>query len=183
MSLSKLWKDQDFTADSSEEWGRDRFYSEPQEMWTDAVLYFEWASSEEASVDEHKIFNSATGPSHTNIDHARPFTIREYCLYVGISQDTWQRYKKRPEYKDVTEAIKDIIYSQKFAGAAVNIYNMQIIARDLGLVERSDVTSGGKTIAKDFNAFYDPEAIAAFEKATGQDREPDEDEDNDTEDS
>ena len=164
MSIEKLWQDKDFRAVSD---GRPFIYEHPQELWEAAVKYFNWANGEDSVIIEHKVFNSRDGISHADLEHKRPFTIREFCLFNGFCRQTFSEYGDREEFKDVVETIRDIIYSQKFAGAATNIYNKDIIARDLGLVDRQDVTSGGKSVAKDFNDFYSPEALAKFEEATG----------------
>lgn len=39
----------------------------------------------------------------------------------------------------VTTRIDEIIYKQKFEGAAVGAFNANIIARDLGLADKKDV--------------------------------------------
>jgi hypothetical protein len=42
--------------------------------------------------------------------------------------------------------IEDIIYNQKFEGAAAGLLKENIIARELGLKDQSDITSGGEKI-------------------------------------
>lgn len=43
------------------------------------------------------------------------------------------------EYLAVIGEIEEVMRSQKFQGAAANIFNATIISRDLGLVERTNV--------------------------------------------
>lgn len=43
------------------------------------------------------------------------------------------------EYADIIRAIKQEIYEDKFLGASVGLYSHNIIARDLGLVERKEI--------------------------------------------
>ncbi len=51
------------------------------------------------------------------------------------------------EFKAVIRAISQEMYANKFEGAAVGVYNANIIARDLGLTEKTDnKTTVNKTI-------------------------------------
>lgn len=42
-------------------------------------------------------------------------------------------------FSDITTRAEEIIYDQKFSGAAADLLNANIIARDLGLKEQSQV--------------------------------------------
>ena len=43
------------------------------------------------------------------------------------------------------------MYSQKFEGAASGIFNANIIARDLGLSDKQDITTGGEKLSSKLN--------------------------------
>lgn len=51
------------------------------------------------------------------------------------------------DFSAVINKIEEIIYQQKFEGAAVGLFNSNIIARDLGLRDKQDLTSNGEQIA------------------------------------
>ena len=75
----------------------------------------------------------------------RAMTLQGLCLFIDVTRETWGEWKKsRPDLSDVQREAEEIIYSQKFAGAAADLLNANIIARDLGLSEkvesRSNVT-------------------------------------------
>lgn len=53
--------------------------------------------------------------------------------YISNKED---RYK---QYAAIIRAIKSEIYEDKFVGAAVGIFNNNIIARDLGLTDKKEV--------------------------------------------
>ena len=57
----------------------------------------------------------------------------------------------------VTKKVEQIIYNQKFAGATAGLMNPNIIARDLGLSDKTDHTSsdGSMSPKKNFNDFYE----------------------------
>lgn len=68
----------------------------------------------------------------------RAMTITGMCLYLDISEDTWANYRKKEDFVGVTKRAERIIYTQKFSGAAADLLNPNIIARDLGLVEKKE---------------------------------------------
>ncbi|MFB4060974.1 terminase small subunit, partial [Escherichia coli] len=51
----------------------------------------------------------------------------------------WGTFRSMEGFSDVTSRAEDIIYDQKFSGAAADLLNANIIARDLGLKEQSQV--------------------------------------------
>lgn len=74
-------------------------------------------------------------------EHQRPYTRMGLCIFLGISHDTLDRYKKdRPDFCEVITHVEEIIRTQKFEGAAAGIFQHHIIARDLGLVDKVDNT-------------------------------------------
>ncbi len=70
------------------------------------------------------------------------------CLYFDCSRHWWNEFRnaKHPGFLEVIARIENIMYAQKFEGAAVGAFNGNIIARDLGLKEQTDVTTGGNEI-------------------------------------
>ena len=110
--------------------GRPRKYT-PGSLWKTAQQYFQWVTTH--PLYERKVF--ANGRS-TRIKRIRAMTEMAFCLFSGIDENTFQRYKTHPDYKDfwaVSNVISRLIYTQKFEGAAVDFFNATIIARELGL--------------------------------------------------
>ena len=54
--------------------------------------------------------------------------------------------KSYTEYLPIITRIKGFIYQDKVEGASVGIFNASIIARELGLKEQTDITSGGEKV-------------------------------------
>lgn len=75
---------------------------------------------------------------------ARPYTITGFLLYVEASESYWRKLKSNKDLPEdfftVIDYIEQVIYTQKFEGAAVGAFNANIIARDLGLVEKGELT-------------------------------------------
>jgi hypothetical protein len=118
--------------------GREMIYK-PNELWKKAVEYFTWA--EKNPLYEMKVFGTGM---KINVPKMRAMTEMAFCLFAGISDDTFRNYKSNEDpYKDffgVANKISQIIYCQKFEGAAAEFLNPNIIARDLGLSEKQDHT-------------------------------------------
>ena len=72
----------------------------------------------------------------------RAMTIAGLCMFLDIAQDTWINWRKsRTDLSEVITRAEAVIFQQKFSGAAADLLNPSIIARDLGLAEKQDHTS------------------------------------------
>lgn len=68
-----------------------------------------------------------------NIPLMRPMSIKGFCIFAGIAQNTFYGYANNPDYFAACELIKDVVFTQKFEGASVGLFNALIMSRDLGL--------------------------------------------------
>ena len=112
-------------------------WSDPQLLWEECVKYFEWCEAH--PLQEEKVFHNSGEITRTTVSHIRAMTIKGLCFYLRISFDTWQNYKKNKDLLYVIHEAEQAIYDQKFTGAAADMLNPNIIARDLGLTDKSDV--------------------------------------------
>lgn len=103
----------------------------PRELFTEFVDYMEFIKKNPIYV---KVIQQKTG-SLIDVPKARVMTIKGFCLYAGLSNDTLTNYASNDLYKDIVEIIKDSIYCNKFEGAAVGVFNATIIMRDIGLTD------------------------------------------------
>lgn len=119
--------------------GQPPAFESPVEMWERSVEYFEWCKRE--TIEEIKLFNFQGVISSGEVPHMRAMTQAGLCAFLNIGVSTWHDYKKKPEFSEVTKTIEEIMYEQKFSGAAAGMLNPNIIARDLGLVDNSNTTT------------------------------------------
>lgn len=101
--------------------------------WTE--IHYEEYQDEEGALKtrERKI----THPySIATLNKMRPFTLEGLCNFIDISVQGFKKYEEREDYVGVTTRARQIIYNQKFEGAAANFLNANIIARDLGLADK-----------------------------------------------
>ena len=145
--------------------GRDRLFATPELLWEAATEYFEWCDANPALIVEQKKGNQNIKLSiseDTNTEDLKgmlsplisiptkiPYTIQGLTLYLDCGVMFFNQFedslkdKTDPISKDfslICSRIRDVIYNQKFTGASVGYFNAAIIARDLGLVDKKDVT-------------------------------------------
>lgn len=126
-------------------------FETPEDMWSKALEYFEWCDSN--PIDETKLFSFQGDITSGKAPHIRAMTQSGLCTFLNIGVSTWHDYKKKGEFSEVTSLIESVMYEQKFSGAAAGMLNANIIARDLGLVDKSsnDVSVSG---VKSFSDVY-----------------------------
>ena len=133
--------------------GRDKIFESPIHLWEAACEYFEWC--EENPLLE--IDFRGKDLERVELPKMRALTWEGLELFVDIHR--LRDYKSNPKYVDfspVIEQIEKIIYNQKFTGAAAGFLNANIIARDLGLSDKTEgkmehsgeLTFGGINVVK-----------------------------------
>lgn len=104
--------------------------------------------------EEQIVEKKITHPfSRTYISKMRPFTIQGFCNFIGLQSSTLNDYSKLEDYSSIVAHVYQIIYNQKFEGAAVGMLNSNIIARDLSLVDKQEVKKNiikFKNVSKQF---------------------------------
>lgn len=117
--------------------GREKLFASDDILWDACCEYFQW-------VEDNPLYESETvkfqgSATLIEVPKMRAMTKAGLCLFLGISEDCWEDYRVRKDFIGVTSRVEGVIYSQKFAGAAANQLNANIIARDLGLTEKQSV--------------------------------------------
>lgn len=117
--------------------GQPPCFNSPDEMLSKAYDYFAWCK--EHPLQESKPFSSQGEVIYGDVFKMRAMTQEGLCVFLNVSVSTWHNYKNKPEYLEVTRHIESIMREQKFSGAAAGLLNPNIIARDLGLKDASEV--------------------------------------------
>jgi len=117
--------------------GRNKLFESPEALWEACIEYFEWV--EENPLIEAKVFHAQGKITTAELPKMRAMTIDGLCLFLDIDDCTWQRWRGEDDFKGVVAKADKVIRSQKFAGAAADLLNSNIIARDLGLAEKHSV--------------------------------------------
>jgi len=114
--------------------GRNPIFSDPEQLRNACYEYFEWV--ENNPLYEEKIFHAQGMITKDTVTKMRAMTVSGLCLFLDICENTWANYKKQPDFLSVTSEVEKIIYNQKFSGAAADLLNSNIIARELGLADK-----------------------------------------------
>jgi hypothetical protein len=131
--------------------GRDKLFETPDLLWQAACEYFEWC--ENNPLYETRGFAYQGIVTKEEFPKMRAMTLSQLCFYLHCSDSYFRTFKSLLSQKKETELDQDekdfltviheietIIYNQKFQGASADLLNANIIARDLGLSEKTDGT-------------------------------------------
>lgn len=122
--------------------GKDKLFTEPSLLWEAACEYFEWV--ENNPLYETKAFAYQGVVTTETLPKMRAMTLSQLCFYLGCSESYFRAFKSTlkesdKDYLTVINEIESIIYNQKFQGASADLLNANIIARDLGLSDKSEI--------------------------------------------
>lgn len=131
-------------------------FSRAEDLWEACCEYFEW--NEENPLQEGKLTSYQGVSEVVAVPKMRAMTISALCMYLDVSHSQWIQWREnRTDLQEVISRAEEIIKRQKFEGASADLLNPNIIARDLGLRDKSHVEHSGTL---DINA----EAAAAEDK-------------------
>lgn len=126
--------------------GRDRLFESPAALWEACCEYFEWVEAN--PLYEMKAFAYQGVVVQEPVAKMRAMTMGGLCIFLDIDETTWREWRKSEDFSPVVLRVDKVIYEQKFTGAAADLLNPNIIARDLGLADKQDVTTNGESLNK-----------------------------------
>lgn len=118
--------------------GRNPIFADPETLWLAASEYFEWVEANPLWEDKVTSFQGAN--THEPIAKMRAMTLAGLCIFLDIARSTWDQYRANKDFSVVATRVEEIIRTQKFEGASADLLNASIIARDLGLADKSELT-------------------------------------------
>ena len=136
--------------------GRPRIFQDPKDLIEVAQAYFKWVEDNPIETVDYR----GKDATPVILYNPRAMTVEGFCNYAAINADTFYEYAKREGFTEICTRIRQVMFAQKFEGAAAGTLNHSIIARELGLKEHVDHTTkddpipdvfiiGGKTITMD----------------------------------
>jgi len=118
--------------------GRKPIFASPEELWDACVEYFDWVEAN--PLKEAQAFAYQGQVTIQPLDKMRAMTVAGLCIFLDISQQAWGEYRLRHGFGEVTSRVDEIIRTQKFEGASAGLLNANIIARDLGLADKQELS-------------------------------------------
>lgn len=138
---NQLWK-------FREKHGRSKAYETHEDLQKGCIAYFKWVEDNPLMAAETVKFQGSG--DIMMVPKMRAMTQAGLCLHLGISQQTWANYRDAgDDFLEVVTWAETIIFEQKFSGAAADLLNPNIIARDLGLADKQDVSGQIAVISRD----------------------------------
>lgn len=123
--------------------GRTPKFETPESLWKACAEYFEWVCAN--PLIEAKLVSFQGVSTLEAVPKMRAMTINALCVFLNVRRATWGEWRSRREdLADVIERVEGVIFSQKLEGAAADLLNASIIARELGLADKQDHTTNGK---------------------------------------
>lgn len=114
-------------------------FKNSNDLWAACLEYFEWAYDN--PLQESKVAQSGGEPKVITLPKMRAMTIMGLCVFLDITEQTWREWRaNRKDLSSVITRVEQIIRTQKFEGAAADLLNPNIIARDLGLADKQELT-------------------------------------------
>lgn len=111
--------------------GRKPVFESPDKLWEACIEYFNWV--EDNPLYESKLVSFQGISTIEELPKMRAMTIMGLCLFLDISQTTWDNYRAKEDFVGITTRADDVIRKQKLEGAAADLLNANIIAREIGL--------------------------------------------------
>ncbi len=119
--------------------GRNPLFADADTLWTACLEYFQWV--EDNPLWEEKGFAFQGAVTKESFAKMRAMTLDGLQNFLDISDDTWRNWRKdRQDFFGVITRVEKIIRQQKFEGASADLLNPSIIARDLGLSDKQELT-------------------------------------------
>jgi len=119
--------------------GRKPIFETAEDLWNACVEYFAWV--EENPLYTTELVKYQGSAEQVEVPKMRAMTITGLSLFLDIDVTTWKAQAKRSkDFSTVVTRAEGIIYDQKFSGAAADLLNANIIARDLGLADKREHT-------------------------------------------
>lgn len=129
--------------------GRDKLFESSDLMWEASCEYFAWCVA-------NPIIDPRSFGGKQKIQ--RPFTMQGLCRYLCCNTGYFRDFKSgleegEKDFSSVISCIEEAVYQQKFENAIIGVYKENLIARELGLADKSESKSE-VTISDGFEIGY-----------------------------
>lgn len=114
--------------------GRDVIFSDPQKFWESCCEYFQYCDENPLKSYEW----NGKDPVKCDLEYMRAYTWQGLALFLDCAVNTIKSLKDKDDFLIIYSRVEQTIFNQKFTGAAAGLLKENIIARELGLVEKSE---------------------------------------------
>ena len=132
--------------------GKKKYIETPQKLYD---LFLKYVDDTKSSPKHENVLVHKTGEIHL-VPKERPLTwwgfenwLNRKGVICNLSSYEHNENKSYDEYLPIITRIKREIYEDKYDGATAGLYQHNIIARDLGLVDKKQVSANVKSEISD----------------------------------
>lgn len=123
--------------------GRPPKYS-PQELLEEFEKYIAEREANPIIVEtvvEGGTTNQAAYGKKRDLKKMHPLSIADFCIFLGCSRNWWNSLGKNNEdFLGVKDRIENYLQTYQMKGAYVGMFNANIVSRQLGLVDKQEIT-------------------------------------------
>lgn len=114
-------------------------FDTPEQLLRSAVGYLQWCEKYPLRSEELFAYKGSVTRSHSK--KMRAPTRKGLATFLGTTDARLNRLRDQgEEWEDTMQLIEQALFAHKFEGAAAGLLNAGIVARELGLAERQEVT-------------------------------------------
>jgi hypothetical protein len=130
--------------------GRKKIFQTPEQLWDAACEYFQWV--EDNPLYESKIVSFQGVSTLEKVPLMRAMTMEGLTRFLGVNTVYFNHFESALDLdteigKDLSKVvceIREVIKDQKFVGASAGLLNANIIARDLGLTDKKELSGNAE---------------------------------------
>lgn len=142
--------------------GRNPLFTDPDALWDACCEYFDWNDANPLYEDNLVTFQG--NATHEPLAKMRAMTISGLCMFLDVDETTWRGWRAdRSDLIPIISRAESVIYRQKFEGASASMLNPNIIARDLGLADKKELSNPDGTLKPQVIEFVTPQVEDARE--------------------
>lgn len=140
--------------------GRNPLFTNPGALWDACCEYFDWNDANPLYEDNLVTFQGHA--THEPLAKMRAMTISGLCMFLDVDETTWRGWRAdRADLIPIISRAESVIYRQKFEGASASMLNPNIIARDLGLADKKELSNPDGTMRPVVVEFVAPQVADA----------------------
>lgn len=138
--------------------GRNKIFADPKTLLDAAYEYFRFNKKDPIYISE-VIKSGPNAGKIVNVPTTKPLSLKGLCIFLGVNTKYFNDFEDalkpgnpdKPldaDFSEIIRHIKEVIEHQMTTGAAVGTYKENLIARMIGLSDKSniDLTTKGKEL-------------------------------------
>lgn len=134
--------------------GRKKLFASAEALEEACEEYFQWV--EDNPLWEYKVTQYQGSPVSMEVPKMRAMTLGGLHIFLDIDESTWRAWRTEDDFSRVVAKVEVIIRNQKLTGAAADMLNANIIAREIGLSDKQEITGRDGGPIEHANITFEP---------------------------